>query len=129
MKVKLQGGLSDAVVRTRMYQEYVRSSFVAGYVGSSARTIARDKALEKALAGQGLGPAGIATWLTSGDGRHLMDGVDRKTMPEQFEERVGEYVYDAFQKVTIWSHPDHAGSVASTNVLRDKIRAKFGAAS
>ena len=76
--------------------------------------------VELALRLTGLGDRGLACWLTSGDGRHLMDDPPRGSKQE-FQKHVTDYVSDAFRKVTIWSHPDHKGNMSSTQELHKKI--------
>ena len=55
----------------------------------------------------------------------MMDNVDRKTSERAFRKRVKDYTKNAFIKVTIWSHPDHGGSLASTLALYDKLKEAF----
>jgi hypothetical protein len=42
----------------------------------------------------------------------------------EFIKIVKSYTNDAFRNVTIWSCPDHEGSLASTHKLHDKIFGK-----
>jgi hypothetical protein len=72
---------------------------------------------------QGLGNEGAAYWLTSGHGRHLMDDVSDNM--KNFKKRVDDYTKNAFVNVTVWSHPDHIGSLDSTLKLNEKIKNAF----
>lgn len=121
-----KGGLSEEVYRDEKFQAYINfgapgSTYVGGYVGSMYRTRERDAYLEGFLRTQGLGPTGIAIWLSSVQGRHLMDSVDRKTTLKDFEGYVASAAGEAFEDVTVWSHPDHTGSLASSQRLRKRI--------
>ena len=91
-----------------------------GYVGSSNRTPEIDKALEKALRGTGLKDGGIALWLTSTSGRHMMD--DTKNIGA----KIKEAAKSAFKDVAVWAHPDHEGSMASSKELHEKFNKHFG---
>lgn len=122
-KTRIEGGFSYGVIETETFRRYAGSKNVGGYIGQSARTKARDAIVEAELRRVGLHFNGVATWLTSGSGRHMMTDVDRKTTAQQFRRRVRNYVEDAFLDVTVWSHPDHRGSLASSGELRQKLRA------
>ena len=123
---KFKGGFSDAVFKTDQFQKYAGGYNVCGYLGSSQRTKERDIYLESFLSQEGLGPNGIAVWLSSGDGRHLMDSVEYTTTQKEFEEQVNNYCSGAFVSVTVWSHPDHTGFLGSSVKLRKLISEKFG---
>lgn len=126
MNRKWQGGFSKAVNDSYPFQEYVKhGNCCFGYIGSYNRTPGRDKALETILRNTGLGDAGIATWLTSTSGRHLMDDVVKTTTLAKFKKRAKDSCLHAFQQVTVWSHPDHEGSFASTEKLKGAIRKAF----
>lgn len=124
-KNKFKGGFSEDVFNARNFQSYIESGHVCGYIGDGHRTIRRDKLIEQALRATGLGNEGIATWLTSGDGRHMMDNVERKTTEAEFSKLCQDHCNYAFQKVTIWSHPDHQGNLKSSNDIAAKIYAAF----
>jgi hypothetical protein len=120
------GGLSDKVVNSYRFKKYTEGPFgVHGYLGSSLRTKRRDEIVEKELQNVGLGAEGIAFWLTSVDARNMMNEVTFKTSQRDFRVHVKEYVKDAFIKVTIWGHPDHQGTIGSTNKLFKKIQDAF----
>lgn len=123
---KYKGGFSDAVWGSHGFQQYATGPGVSGYIGSASRTPQFDQILEKLLTAQGLGPNGIASWLTSTDGRHLMDDVDRNTPPAKFKKRAQEYTKDAARKVAVWNHPDHLGSWDSSVKVRDHLTSIFG---
>lgn len=107
---KWKKGLSDDVVFTEEFIDYTENrEHPFGYIGSSNRTPERDKILEDLLRDQGLDGGGIAIWMTSGDGRHLMDDVDKNTTSAQFKKRAKEYTHGAFEDVLLWSHPDADG--------------------
>ena len=118
-----QGGLSDAVWKAENLQGYLKNGGVFGYVGNSCRKMWKDRIVEDELRKQGLGARGIAEWITSGDGRHMMD--DDYSNPAEFRKRVQDYTSDAFEKVTVWSHPDHTGMYDSTQrilgILKDRL--------
>ena len=78
------------------------------------------------MAKQGLGANGIASWLTSTDGRHLMDDVNRKTPAAKFKRRAMEYTKNAAHNVAVWSHPDHDGSMSGSNRVREHLTNLFG---
>lgn len=121
-KLNRQGGFSKNVATHNIFKDYAASPFCAGYIGSSSRTIERDKLLEKILREQGLGDGGIACWLTSGHGRHLMDDVNRRTTPVEFSARAHDFTKNAFINVTIWSHPDHTGFLDSSRKLHTLLQ-------
>ena len=122
---KFKGGFSDEVFESYEFQNYVTNSdgetkeYTCGYIGAFNRTVSRDKIVEQALRDTGLGDNGIACWLTSTDGRHLMDDPAKNL--KEFKKRVTDYVKGAFENVTVWGHPDHEGTLASTIELRKKI--------
>ena len=119
---KYKGGFSDDVVFNKDFINYIgEGEFVFGYIGASTRTPERDAITEGELRSQGLDGNGIANWLTSGDGRHLMDDVDKTTTPIKFRKRVREYTDKAFEKVLVWNHPDHHGSSDDTQKLSNKV--------
>jgi hypothetical protein len=118
-----KGGLSDGVSNSYHFQKYTKSECVGGYYGSGDRTDKRDQIIEKYLREeQGLGDEGISHWLSSGNSRHFMHNVDYKTTQKEFKELVKEYAGQAFLEVTLWSHPDHTGFLASTNRLREALK-------
>ncbi len=119
--LKYKGGLSDAVVYTKEFIEYVKDGHPCGYIGEWARTKKKDKIVEESLKTEGLGPSGIADWLSSGNGRHMMDSVERNTKEKDFIKHVKDNITGAFIDVTLWNHPDHRGSLASTIELREKL--------
>jgi len=120
------GGFSKGVVESYPFKRYTAADVgVGGYIGSSSRTKRRDKIVEEMLRETGLKDWGIAEWLTSGDGRHMMDNVDRKTSEQAFRKKAKAYTKNAFIKVAIWSHPDHGGTLASTIALYDKLKEAF----
>ena len=116
MKTKLTGGFSKEVTETHEFKDYANSKYPSGYIGAHNRSTNKDKIVENALRATGLGDHGVAVWLTSGDGRHMMDDIGR-TIAE-FKERVNEYTKNAFINVTVWSHPDHRGSLLSSDELK-----------
>jgi hypothetical protein len=119
---ELRGGFTKGVVKSNAWARYVgKGENVWGYIGASNRTILLDKIVEKILREQGLKDEGIATWLTSGEGRHLMDDMPSMKNIKKVMERVADYTDDAFKKVTVWSHPDHDGMRSSTIDLMKKI--------
>lgn len=134
LKRTMQGGLSDGVAKSQHYREYTSREYTSrsdgvpcfpvwGYYGSSSRTNKRDQLIEKYLREeQGLSDEGISHWLSSGRGRHLMDNVDNKTTLKEFKELVQGCAGDAFLRVTIWSHPDHAGTLSSTIALQERLK-------
>jgi len=124
-----QGGFSDGVAKSDAFRKYVEGNpNVCGWLGQSCRTKARDAILEAALRAQGLKDEGVALWLTSGSGRHLGDNVDRSTTIKAFQENALSYTANAFIDVTIWSHPDHTGMMASTSEIRNILKKQLCAA-
>ena len=117
---KFQGGFSDNVAWNEKFFNYVQDGHPCGYIGSSGRSKARDRVVEIALRSTGLGDRGVAVWLTSTSGRHLMDDPPRGSK-EAFVKYVTEYVISAFEDVTIWEHPDHTGNLSSSIALRKRI--------
>lgn len=127
---KFQGGLSEGVFLSHEFQRYVSQAggkFVAGYLGDSTRSAARDRFVELALRRTGLGDNGVACWLTSTAGRHMMDDVPRGA-GSLFKAHVLKWTKNAFREVTIWSHPDHRGSAADSARLAEKIFGDGGVA-
>ena len=119
--VTKQKGLSDEVFDTYILQEYMQG-VPCGYIGSSRRTAWSDKMLEAALRATGLGPHGIACWLTSTSGRHLADNLGRGAKAQkEFAKDVAEATKNAFLQVTVWNHPDHGGMLKDTISLEEKI--------
>ena len=82
-----RGGFSYWLWSTPEVQQYIAGP-VFGYVGSSGRTRERDEIVEHALWRRGLSLNEAGTWLTSKDGRWLMDQVGRKDDPDKFSYRV-----------------------------------------
>jgi len=117
---KYQGGLSDAIVKSYAYKRYVDSDRPGGYYGSSQRTPNLDSYVEGRLRALGLGDEGTASWLCSGSANHMMDDTPTK-------QRIDDYTKNAFMDVLVWNHPDHAGSIASSMTIGDKIRKNIGA--
>lgn len=118
---KFKGGFSDGVFDSYHFQKYIQDGRPSGYIGASGRSKEKDKIVEEALRKTGLKDDGIAMWLTSGDGRHMMtDGAVMKNMNE-FKKHVEEYTKDAFKKVTVWAHPDHRGTLGSSIELHKQI--------
>lgn len=116
-----QGGLSDDVIYSYRAIEYLSNNkYAAGYFGATNRSPRRDKIVEKCLREVGLDNNGIAYWLTSTSGRHLMDDPGKNL--NEFKQRVKKYTERAFIEVLIWSHPDHRGTIKSTNDLLEKIK-------
>ncbi len=124
---KYKGGFSKEVTESFNFKEYTLEKdghpkkAICGYIGCLERTKKRDKIVEEHLRKQGLGDEGIACWLTSTAGRHLMDNVYRKTSLEMFAKIVFESTKDAFINITVWNHPDHEGSWDSTQKLKQKL--------
>jgi len=121
---KYKGGLSDEIAQTQHYLEYIRASTPSGYYGTSNRTPEIDKMVEESLREKGLGNNGIAYWLTSSSARHMMDDMPDKNQAK-IKERIDDYTRDAFKNVTVWSHPDHGGTLASTGEFYRKMQDAF----
>lgn len=115
---RLQGGLSDNLVKSEAYKQYIDAGVPGGYYGSRQRTKKMDKYVEERLRSYGLGSESIATWLSSTAARHMAD--DKLT-----SERVDDYTKDAFVDILTWSHPDHKGNYASTEALIENIYKHF----
>lgn len=126
---KYQGGFSKEVYGTTTFMRHISGSMVGGYIGASNRTKKRDAILEKVLRATGLGNDGIASWLASKGGRHLMDHVENDTSDQTFTKLAKKYTQSAFKDVAIWSHPDHGGSLADHSRLHDLYKQHFGGGS
>ena len=94
------GGLPDNIVNTAEFIDYAKSGGACGYIGSSGRTSKRDIIVAKVLAGTGMGSNGIACWLSSGDGRYMMDDPP-KGHGEAFIKYVKGYTSNAAKSVAI----------------------------
>ena len=105
-KNKLKGGFSAGVFDSYEFQDYIEDSPIFGWIGSRGRSRQRDRIVESALRERGLGDSGIATWLTSTDGRHLGDASTCTKSLEEFKEIVSKYADRARIQVFYWSHPD-----------------------
>jgi cell division septum initiation protein DivIVA len=117
---KFNGGFSKEITQCRRFIDYAGNSHGPfGYIGASYRTKVKDRIVEKLLIATGLGPDGIVDWLTSTDGRHMMDSVYKDTKVKEFEEIARESTKDAFIRVTLWSHPDY--SIRNAKKLRQLI--------
>lgn len=123
--VKYKGGFSDEVFNSSAFQDYIDSDPVAGYIGSRSRTKQFDQQLEKLLRATGLKANGIATWLTSGTARHMMDNVTRSMAPLAFIKHAKEYTKDAAHDIALWSHPDHGGQ-QDNQAVHDHLTSLFG---
>lgn len=121
-----QLGISNGVWKSMIMKRYIPRCCGSGYIGNSKRTKLRDKIVEAALASQGLGTEGIAFWLTSISGRHMMDSVTARTSAKQFSDIVQEATSTAAEDVAIWSHPDYSGMLGSTPALKRHLRTVFG---
>jgi len=119
------GGFSAEMAEARTAQRYRFSAkFSSGYIGSVDRTKERDRIVEAALRATGLGAEGVAEWLASSSGRHMMDHAYRGIPRAEFEKLVAKYTKHAFIEVTLWSHPDYKG-VTSITGLSALIRRAF----
>ena len=119
--IVLQGGISDGVWNEDTTQHYIKSLVCAGYIGHDKRTEETDKQVENALRKTGLGDRGIAIWLTSTSGRHLAESIGSA----EWQDAIKDYTKNAFMEVTIWSHPDHEGTLGSSNRIRERIKEAF----
>ena len=88
---KFKGGFSDGLFNSENFQDYIKSGFVFGYIGSFSRKPGFDRIIEKGLRDEGLNDEGIATWLTSTNGRHIMDSVENKTTKAQFSKDMKKF--------------------------------------
>jgi hypothetical protein len=116
-KSSYQGGFSDEVANSYRFKDYVegyaelsretgKRHKPGGYIGDPDRTPERDKMLEGYLRRQGLGSNGIADWLASTNGRHLMDDVEDDTSESKFRKLCRNCTEHAFLDVMKWNHPD-----------------------
>ena len=110
-----RGGFSQAVFQSKTFQDYIKH-LPCGYIGSKARTKLRDATVESLLRKAGLGVEGIVDWLTSRDGRYLMDDVTSKTSLADFEERARDYTATAMEDVTVWNHPDYIDACSESHL-------------
>jgi len=118
---KYQGTLSDNLVQSNAYKRYIDEGHPGGYFGAVTRSPEIDSYVEGRLRSLGLKDEGTAEWLTSTTARHMM--TDKPT-----KARIDEYTKNAFMDVLVWSHPDHTGSLASSQSIADQIKKNFGAA-
>ncbi len=94
-KAPFQGGFSDEVYCHPHFQAYIASAdsnrakygvaLVFGYIGSRDRTSARDRIVEARLRLKYRRLANVVAWLTSSDGRHMMDTPTRRTTTREFQ--------------------------------------------
>ena len=42
-----------------------------------------------------------------------------------WNDAIKDYTKNAFMEVTIWSHPDHEGTLGSSNRIRERIKEAF----
>lgn len=118
---KYHGGFSDFVYNHPLFISYCGNKFgPCGYFGTSGRNIGKDKIIEGILIWRGLSVNQIVSWLTSTDGRHLMDG-DTPVSQGIFYRYATEYTKDALEKVTVWDHPEHNGTFESTLKLLKRL--------
>jgi hypothetical protein len=97
--IRKRGGISKEVWETDTVTGYLSRGALYGYFGEQ-RTRWKDKIVEAELRKQGLTDEGIAMYLTSTYGRHLMDyGGDEKD-PAKFQKYVKKFVKDAEYDVT-----------------------------
>lgn len=120
--LSFQGGLSRDVAKHWRFRQYVSSGRPAGYIGNGNRTRGRDIVLENMLRKRGLGDGAIADWLTSNDGRHLMDDVDQKMTNKAFMHHARPYVERAFIMEFVWNHPDQGGNLLGTRRVQKALR-------
>lgn len=82
-KVKIrQKNIPNGVWYNSELQSYLKNQGTAGYIGADERTYETDKLVVSELKKKGLTDEEIAVWLTSGDGRHLMDNFSKKNLRE-----------------------------------------------
>jgi hypothetical protein len=132
-----QGGFSDEVAQSYRFKDYVEGYAElsrktgtryrpGGYIGDPDRTPERDRMLEGYLRRRGLGPNGVADWLASTHGRHMMAGVEETTSESKFRRVCRDATANAFLDVTFWNHPD-GGGVATHAELMKRMRAALDA--
>jgi hypothetical protein len=101
-----KGGLSEGIINSNVFRGYaVPGTGVFGYIGSWKRNASRDRVVEQVLRDQGLSDEGIATWLTSGDGRRMMDDPPRGSGAE-FKAHVESYTKNAKANALKWTVED-----------------------
>ena len=121
----IKGGFSKKVF-TKELKEYCSKGIPFGYIGHNCRTIQSDKIIEKILL-KTLTPQQLATWLTSGDGRHTGDWIEDRIFNEEFD-----WLKDYFKKkapsiynmVIIWNQTHHEGNMKSTSEIRKELEEK-----
>jgi hypothetical protein len=117
------GGFSEFMLTSEYFVQYCGGSMFRpfGYYGSSGRTKWKDAMLERRLISLGLDLQKIVEWLTSGDGRHMMDDGGSIRSAVKFERHMKNYTANALENTTIWQNKAHEGSMRSTFSLRAKL--------
>lgn len=118
---KFLGGFSEYVF-TNAFIVYAGSKFGPfGYLGSSRRTAWKDQIIERALIAKGLDLEKLISWLTSTEGRHMMDELGSIRSKAAFEVSVQAAFCGVLERVTCWSHPEHCGSYGDSVRLHKKL--------
>jgi hypothetical protein len=99
MRTIKQGGISNEVWGSKNLQEYVNSEIVAGYVGSSTRTIKSDAILETILTLKGMNYEEIGLWMTHSTGRHMCDHFSKGMSARELALVINNYTSNAKEDI------------------------------
>jgi hypothetical protein len=70
----------------------------------------------------GLEDAGIATWITSNEARHMADLlIDNIGNMTKIQEIINSYMFGVYLNVLIWSSPDFKGNFKSRLEILNNI--------
>ena len=120
-KIK-NGGFSKEVYEAKKFSEYVSEEYYFGWLGHAARTKALDIIVEEEFTAMGLGPAAIASWMTSASARHMGDAIENCSgIDYLMREVIQNMAKGAFKDIVVWSYPDHQGILDSSIEIWDKI--------
>ena len=126
MNKKLAGGFSADIIQAQHLLMYLKHNKApGGYIGHDIRTESRDRIVEEELLRVGLKAGGIATWLTSVDARHFMDGVDETKSDVEFRASFARYAPIVVVMVAVWRHPDFEGTISSRHSIIESLRNAF----
>ena len=119
-----KGGFTDKVFGNKDLQEYLKVGGAFGYIGHQVRKPILDKYIEKKFLS--LKPRGdvnlvelLVNWLTSTDGRHFGDSLNRLPFKSQ-KIKVNEHLKEMFNLGYIYSKEEHNGTYKSVVELKKK---------
>lgn len=119
------GGFSNAVLSDEGLASYIKGH-PFGYIGHTVRTIALDKHLEKTFMSlenshnisKDVLITLLASWLTSGSGRHFGDSLEYKSLNRQkLLISKSNWAIHSYNEAIIWEKEEHEGTLGSSNKL------------